>query len=71
MKSLRVCNQDVLDEEIETGLAETKNCQTKSWWRPELTGSFARNMPKYSVVGRCEENGWRLVKFCGCSVYFY
>lgn len=57
MKSLRVCNQDVLDEEIETGLAETKNCQTKSWWRPELTGSFARNMPKYSVSGVARKMG--------------
>ncbi|WP_159477883.1 hypothetical protein [Dyadobacter sp. 3J3] len=60
MKSLRVCNQDILDEEIEAGLAETKNCQTKSWWRPELTGSFARNMPKYSVGGTARKmgNGW-------------
>ena len=60
MKSLRVCNQDVLDEEIETGLADTKNCENKSWWRPELTGSVARNMPKYSVAGvsRKMGSGW-------------
>ncbi|MCF0059204.1 hypothetical protein [Dyadobacter sp. CY356] len=60
MKSLRVCNQDVLDEEIETGLAEAKNCQNKSWWRPELTGSFARNLPKYSIAGVARKmgNGW-------------
>ena len=57
MKTLRVCNQDIVDEEIESGLAETKNCQNKSWWRPELTGSFARNMPKYSVAGVARKMG--------------
>lgn len=57
MKTLRVCKQDILDEEIETGLAETKNCQNKSWWRPELTGSFARTIPKYSVAGVARKMG--------------
>ena len=61
MKSLRVCNQDVLDEEVETGLAEiTQNCSNNSWFKIEFTGGVARVLPKYSILNAPKKmaGGW-------------
>jgi hypothetical protein len=60
MRGLRVCRQDLVDDEVEAGLAEAKNCKNNSWWRPELTGSYSSAIPKYIVAGveRRMENGY-------------
>jgi len=49
MKQLEVCDQNNLNEEVKTGLSQTANCENKSWWKPELTGSAATNIPKYKI----------------------
>jgi hypothetical protein len=61
MKLLRVCDQDVLDEEVETGLADiTQNCSTNSWFKIEFTAGVARVSPKYSVLNDPKKmaGGW-------------
>ncbi len=62
MSTLRTCNQDILDDEIEAGIAEIKNCKKNIWWRPELIGSFASAIPIYTVGGakRKMENGYNI-----------
>ena len=70
MRTLKVCRQDIVDEEVEAGLAAARNCKNNSWWRPEITGSFAAAIPKYTVAGveRKMENGY--IATAGAQISF-
>lgn len=57
MKQLKICNQEWLDEEIKTGLAQSAICENNTWWKPELTGSVASNIPKYKIGDTSKKMG--------------
>ncbi|MCF2500420.1 hypothetical protein [Dyadobacter chenhuakuii] len=60
MRSLRVCDQDALNEEIKTGIANAKTCKNDSWWKPQIIASVAGVAPTYSVgdVKKNMATGW-------------
>ncbi|NIJ55467.1 PorT family protein [Dyadobacter arcticus] len=60
MKSLKTCNPEALEAEINGGLEQTRKCQKESWFRPQIVGSIAGVMPNYMIGETKKEmaTGW-------------